>query len=166
MLGNVLKKGKSDFDSALNCVDQNISQQLFLDKKALFYLHLADKTPISRQASSHRQGAVELRLFPRCDVYSTLSCSSWALFIKLLKITNYPSLAVCRTVPKPQRTPVVLTMTKKLESQILNIAYLLSFIVISLTRPVWLSVYLSFYLSVCPSASIHLCACLSVLASN
>lgn len=31
---------------------------------------------------------------------------------KLLKITNYPSLAVYRTIPKPQRMPLVLTLTK------------------------------------------------------
>lgn len=52
-----------------------------------------------------------LRLFPRCIVYVRLSSSSWALFIKLLKITNYPSLAAYRTPPKPQRKPVVLTLT-------------------------------------------------------
>lgn len=31
---------------------------------------------------------------------------------KLLKITNYPSLGVYRTIPKPQRMPAVLTLTE------------------------------------------------------
>lgn len=31
---------------------------------------------------------------------------------KLLKITNYPSLAVYRTIPEPQRMPAVLTLTE------------------------------------------------------
>lgn len=54
----------------------------------------------------------EQRLFPRCVVYLRLSCSSWALFKKLLKITNYPSLAEYITIPKPQRMPLVLTLSK------------------------------------------------------
>lgn len=64
------------------------------------------------QTGIYRHETAEQRLFPRCVVYLRLSCSSWALFKKLLKITNYPSLAVYRTIPKPLRMPVVLTLTE------------------------------------------------------
>lgn len=39
-------------------------------------------------------------------------CSEKKKRKKLLKITNYPSLAAYRTIPEPQRMPAVLTLTE------------------------------------------------------
>ncbi len=77
--------------------------------RAILYIW---QTKTCIQTGIYRHETAEQRLFPRCVVYLRLSCSSWALFKKLLKITNYPSLAVYRTIPKPLRMPVVLTLTE------------------------------------------------------
>lgn len=60
----------------------------------------------------YKHKLAEQRQFPRCVVYLRLSCSSWALFIKLLKTVNYLSFAVYRTTFKPQRKLAVLALTE------------------------------------------------------
>lgn len=64
------------------------------------------------QTGIYKHETAQQRLFPRCVVYLRLSCSSWASFKKITQNNNYPSLAVYRTITKPQRMPVVLTLTE------------------------------------------------------
>ena len=111
------------------------------------------KTCIQTWIYRHKQA--EQRLFPGCVVYLRLSCSSWALFIKLLKITNYPSFAVYRTFWKPQRMPLVLTLTEKTHVTKSKFSLFLSFPFSSYFQcSVWFGVFMSVSHYICQSGFI------------
>lgn len=76
---------------------------------------------------------------------------------KLLKITNYPSLAAYRTIPEPQRMPAVLTLTETTHvTQSKSSSFFFSslpsfFFSLSLFRLIWsVSLCLSAFTSVSP----------------
>lgn len=89
-------------------------------------------------------------------------CSEKKKRKKLLKITNYPSLAAYRTIPEPQRMPAVLTLTETTHvTQSKSSSFFFSslpsfFFSLSLFRLIWsVSLCLSAFTSVSPL----LCLC-------
>lgn len=93
--------------------DQNLSAEWFI-------FCFMSSTPLRTHTAQDWMG-----VFPKmCIVYRSLSYSDCAVFITLLRITNYPSLAVLKDILTPQREAIVHKLTEKKQtlSFFLNIA--------------------------------------------
>lgn len=96
--------------------DQRRSETLSWDRRVKHILPFLES--VRHHSRMHLQTTLRAwtgALFPRCVVYLRLSCRCWAVFIKLLQISNYPSFGLWNreSSPNPTRMPVVLTLTEK-----------------------------------------------------
>lgn len=81
---------------------------------------------------------------------------------KLLKITNYPSLPVYRTIPKPQRMPVVLTLTETTHVTLSKSSFFHPFLFLLTFSVLSDLVYVSLCLSASTSVSLFFYVCMSL----